>query len=378
VRRATLPTLALALVGLGAPDAVAQTAQPAAAQPAEAQPAVSTGTTRTARTFVAINGGYQADDHTFDETRQQPLHGEELSWTSNYGIERGGQYEGTVGGYAANGLGGAVTYSFYQDNNSTAAVAARVPHPFFFNQFRDIEGQSASLRHREQVIHFSALYGIPIGSNLEVAVGGGPSIFIVNRTFVDSVAYNETYPFDTATFGSTTTREVKENQVGFHLGGDVSWYFNDSVGVGGMVRFTRATLKFPAAEGSEQTISADLGGLQLGVGLRLRFGGGRQAPPPAPTRRTPAEPDPTRIYATPDTPASPTDETFAVTLVATPVFVLPDATRTPLRVFQPNTRLKVMRQNGPWLRIEFQHPRYGRSEGYIETKNVRIVKPGST
>jgi hypothetical protein len=38
----------------------------------------------------------------------------------------------------------------------------------------------------------------------------------------------------------------------------------------------------------------------------------------------------------------------------------------------------VMRQNGPWLRVEFQHPRYGRSEGYIETKNVRIIKPGSS
>jgi hypothetical protein len=227
------------------------------------------------------------------------------------------------------------------------------------------------------VLHLSALYGIPIGANFEVAVGGGPSFFFVDRTFVDSVAYNETYPFDAATFASTTTREVKENQAGFHIGGDVSWYFTDTVGVGGVVRFTRATLKFPAAEGSDQTIAADLGGLQVGVGLRLRFGGRRQAPPPAPTRRTP-EPDPTRIYATPDTPASPTDETFAVTLVATPVFVLPDATRTPLRVFEPNTRVKVMRQNGPWLRVEFQHPRYGRSEGYIETKNVRIIKPGAS
>ena len=63
----------------------------------------------------------------------------------------------------------------------------------------------------------------------------GPRPGFVDRAFVDSVAYNETYPFDTATFGSTTTREVNENQAGFHVGGDVSWYFTETVGVGGVV-----------------------------------------------------------------------------------------------------------------------------------------------
>jgi hypothetical protein len=373
--RSTSTALALILLCVVSTRAAGQTPDPATVtQPAPSRAAAEPA--RSGRTFIAINGGYQADDHTFSETRQQPLYGEELSWTSDYGVERGAQYEGTVGGYAANGFGGAVTYSFYQDNNSTAAVAASVPHPFFFNQLRDIDGQSASLRHREQVIHLTALYGIPIGSNLDVVVGGGPSFFIVNRTFVDSVTYNETYPFDTATFASTTTREVEENQAGFHVGADVSWYFTDNVGVGGVVRFSRATLKFPGA-GTDETISTDLGGVQAGVGLRVRLGGRKAAAAPPPVK-TPPEPDPTRIYATPDTPTSPTDETMAVTLVATPIYVLPDATRIPLRVFEPNTRLKVMRQNGPWLRVEFQHPRYGRSEGYIETKNVRIIKPGSS
>ena len=173
------------------------------------------------------------------------------------------------------------------------------------------------MEHREQVVHFSALYVLPIGSNLQIGVAGGPSLFIVNRTFVDSVLYDETYPFDSATFSSTTTREVKENQAGFHVGADVSWYFTDNVGVGGGVRFSRATLKFPAA-GTDETISADLGGVQVGAGLRIRLGG-RKAPAAPPPARTPAEPDPTRIYATPDTPTGPTDETMAVTLVATPI-----------------------------------------------------------
>ena len=377
MRLAGIVVSSLVLLSVVSTDAAGQTPDPAAGQPAAPQRSTATTPAKTGRSFIAINGGYQVDDHAFSETREQDLNQEKMSWTTDYAIDHGGQYEGTVGGYAASGFGGAVTYSFYQDNNSTAAVAARIPNPFQFNQDRQIQGQSASLRHREQVVHLSALYVVPIGSNLEIGVAGGPSLFIVNRDFVDSVVYDESYPFDTATFNSTTTREVDKNQVGFHVGGDVSWYFTDTVGVGGMVRFTRATVKFPAAV-AEQTISVDLGGVQAGFGLRVRFGGRKPAATPPPQDRTPSEPDPTRIYASPDTPASPTDETFAVTLVTTPIFVRPDATRTPLRVFEPNTRLKVMRQEGAWLRVEFQHPRYGRSEGYVEAKNVRIIKPGAS
>jgi hypothetical protein len=367
---------ALALFTAISTSAFAQAPDPTTnAQAAPQRPAPQPA--KTGRSFIAINGGYQSEDHTFDEARTMEVNREQMTWTTDYAVEKGGQYEGTIGGYGANGFGGAVTYSFYQDNNSTATVAARVPHPFQFNQDRQIQGQSTSLRHREQVVHFSALYAVPIGSRLDVSVSGGPSIFIVKRDFVDRVLYDETYPYDTARFAGTTSREAKKNQAGFHVGADASFYFTDTVGVGGMVRYSRATVKFPAATGDE-TISADLGGVQAGFGLRVRFGGRKAAPVQPQAPRPPPEPDPTRIYATPDTPASPTDETFAVTIVATPVFVLPDATRTPLRVFPPNTRLKVMRQNGPWLRVEFQHPRYGRSEGFIETKNVRIIKAGAS
>ncbi len=376
MRPATLVAGALMLLAASIP-AGAQTPSPAGGpRPPAGGPTSTSQPTRTGRSFIAINGGYQIDDHTFSETRAQDVNREQMRWTTDYTIDHGWQYEGTIGGYTAKGFGGAATYSFYQDNNSTAAVSASIPHPFQFNQDRQIQGESASLRHREQVVHLSALYAVPVGSNLDISVSGGPSLFIVNRDFVDNVLYDETYPFDTATFSGTTTREVKKNQAGFHVGADVSWFFTDSVGVGGMLRFSRATVKFPAAVG-EETISVDLGGMQAGFGLRVRLGGRKAAPAPPPARQTP-EPDPTRIYATPDTPSSPTDETFAVTIVTTPIFVLPDATRTPLRVFETGTRLKVMRQNGPWLRVEFQHPRYGRSEGYIETKNVRIIKPGST
>jgi hypothetical protein len=326
---------------------------------------------QTGRVFLTANGGYQIEGLTFSETRRDNLYGEELSWTTDYAVEQGVQYEASAGVYIGRNSAAAVTYTLYDDGGSTAPVSARVPHPFHFNQQRDVQGESAPLEHREQVIHLSALYVLPITSRLEVGISGGPSLFMVKRSFVDNVVYNEAYPFDSATFNRTTIRDVSENQVGFHAAADVSWFFTKHVGVGALVRFSRATMKFPSASEGD-ALSVDLGGVQTGFGLRVRFGDRKPAPARPAPGRPPVQTRPG--YATPQT-APPSDDTFAVTLGATPVFVLPDATRTPLIVFDANARLKVVREQGAWVRVEFQHPRWGRSEGFVELKNVRIVRP---
>jgi hypothetical protein len=65
----------------------------------------------------------------------------------------------------------------------------------------------------------------------------------------------------------------------------------------------------------------------------------------------------------------------AITAASAPVFVLPDATRTPLRVLTPGTRLRVLRDQGEWLRVEFDDPRWGPRIGYIERKHVEMAEP---
>ena len=58
----------------------------------------------------------------------------------------------------------------------------------------------------------------------------------------------------------------------------------------------------------------------------------------------------------------------------TPVYLLPDATRTPLRILARNTPLRVLRDDGEWLQVEFLDPQFGARIGYIEKKKVRIVR----
>jgi hypothetical protein len=55
-----------------------------------------------------------------------------------------------------------------------------------------------------------------------------------------------------------------------------------------------------------------------------------------------------------------------------PIYVLPDANRTPLRTAAANTALRVTGEESGWLKVEFQDPQFGIRTGYVETRLVRI------
>jgi hypothetical protein len=65
----------------------------------------------------------------------------------------------------------------------------------------------------------------------------------------------------------------------------------------------------------------------------------------------------------------------AVVTTAAPIFLLPDARRTPLRTAAAHTRLRVVeeREDG-WVRVEFQDPQFGLRIGYIEARFIRIQR----
>jgi hypothetical protein len=47
------------------------------------------------------------------------------------------------------------------------------------------------------------------------------------------------------------------------------WFFSKNVGVGGLVRFSRATIDLDAPE--NRTVSVDAGGVYAGGGVRVIF-----------------------------------------------------------------------------------------------------------
>lgn len=68
-------------------------------------------------------------------------------------------------------------------------------------------------------------------------------------------------------------------------------------------------------------------------------------------------------------------ERSAIVAEPAPIYVLPDAARTPLRVAAVRTVLRVRAEEGPWLRVEFQDPQFGTRTGYVEARRVQIQDP---
>ena len=150
----------------------------------------------------------------------------------------------------------------------SASITAVIPHPILFNASRTVEGSVDDVAHNEQNVHVALMYALPVEA-VDVKVMGGPTFFNLKQDFVTGVTISETYPFDTATFSNATTKQLSERAVGFNAGVDISRLLSSNVGIGGLIRYSRADVKFDDPDVGPQTVKA--GGFEVAGGLRLRF-----------------------------------------------------------------------------------------------------------
>ena len=173
------------------------------------------------------------------------------------------QYPG--GSSAILGVGFAFTQSSIQ---KPADVTAQIPHPFFDNRLRSIEG-STNATHKESGAHIQVSFLANLSPKVRMIVSGGPSILSVEQTFVTDVSFSQEYPYDTATFTGATTHRSTASATGFNVSADTFWMISKQFGAGGLVRFTRATVSEDAGNG--RTHSIDAGGVQASAGIRFLF-----------------------------------------------------------------------------------------------------------
>jgi hypothetical protein len=220
------------------------------------------------RGFISVNGGFRATSSDFADSIVITRYVEQGSIDSSYFVDRGPQLDIAGGARLWRSLGGGVGVTRFS-RSGPASVIARIPHPFFFNQLRQIEGEAEGLTHKELGVHLQVMAMLPVGQRLSVVVFGGPSFFRITRGLVDDVQYDDQYPYDSATFTAAGTSDTSATKLGFNAGADVGYFFARNVGVGGVIRFSGATVNLDASNGN--TVAVDAGGFQAGAGLRLRF-----------------------------------------------------------------------------------------------------------
>lgn len=228
----------------------------------------------TAQTFfINANGGYQATTTDFTDTVDFTLFAEDGDFIPDYQVTAAPLFDVSggvmLGRHVAVGVG--VSRFRTQDD---AAVTARLPHPLLFDRDRTVSGTASSLTREEVAVDLQATWILPITRHVDLSLFGGPTFFTVEQDLVTSVSNTETFPFDTTTFDAADAERQSESGVGFNVGVDFTYFLQAAgsrprVGLGTLVRFSRASIDFTSEDGD--TIAVHAGGVQIAGGLRLRF-----------------------------------------------------------------------------------------------------------
>jgi hypothetical protein len=220
------------------------------------------------RVRVGVNGGLQGTEQTLVQNFSIQKNLEPATIATEIAVTRSPLLEGGVRVRLVRGLNVGVAASSWA-RSTEGSLEAQIPHPFFFNQPRALDGTVTMLDHKETAVHVEAAYMMPLGRSIELVIFGGPSRFSVEQDLVTDVVYAESYPFDTASFESAATASTSATAIGFNVGGDLTWRFAQHFGLGGLLRFSRASTTLSA--GPDNEVATDLGGLHIGGGLRVMF-----------------------------------------------------------------------------------------------------------
>ncbi len=233
----------------------------------QARPAVAQSPAWPERIWFSASGGVQPAVNSFSDTFEVPLYTENEKVSIDYPV-KGGAVIAASGGFRVwkqLALGVGITR---YNRRGHAAVDAQIPHPFFDNQRRQVQGAAPATR-TELGANLLVGWMMPLTNRCRILITAGPSVLSVRQTLVTGVELTETYPYDTATFNGATSKAATATATGFNAGVDLFWMFSRRIGAGGLVQVTRARAREPAGAG--RTVSVDAGGAQAGAGLRLVF-----------------------------------------------------------------------------------------------------------
>jgi hypothetical protein len=221
------------------------------------------------RVRIILNGAYTPSLAGFSETRTFTQFVETATVTGDY--EAGSAFVPDLGVQVQfwKKLGAYVAFTT-ADRDETGTFDASLPHPLYLSRPRSLSGDLTGYGLKENAFHVDLAYGQGQGK-IDYAVFAGASFFSVEADVIDSVNYDQSYPYDTVTLRSVPPHAVKESPVGFNVGGRLDYRFGQSrrFGVGTLVRFSRAKAELATTDTSK--VEVDAGGFEAGLGVRIYF-----------------------------------------------------------------------------------------------------------
>jgi hypothetical protein len=216
---------------------------------------------------VFLNGLYNVSPVDYSSSRTFTEFTEQGSLAVSYKAKAGPGVEGGFQYGFTRRLGAAVSFARVA-RDATATYSASLPHPLYLDRDRQAEGEASGLASSETAIHVDLVIRGGSGS-LRYGAFAGPSFFQVKADVLDRVQYEHTYPYDTVRVTGTPVLEADDSPIGFNVGVSADYMLGSRAAVGAQARFSRASAKLAAGESGQ--VKVDVGGLDVGVGLRIYF-----------------------------------------------------------------------------------------------------------
>ena len=221
-----------------------------------------------ARVVISLSGGIQAATTGFSDRFEFERNVETASVDVEYGVQPAILFDGGIGIRLWKNVGAGLAVS-HATRDDSAEIDARIPHPLYLERPRSVTGSQGGITRTETAAHVQLQYSAAVTPAVTLVLSAGPSWLNVAQELVTDVEYDETFPYDEATFRSAPARRSTASAIGFNAGAELRWMFARHVGAGGFARFTRATVDLETHDDRRMEIRA--GGVQVGVGLRIAF-----------------------------------------------------------------------------------------------------------
>lgn len=218
--------------------------------------------------FLSVNGlGQAGDGEVIEQSGSMTVYGETATLSASQAVPLAGGVFDFGGGFRTDRFGVGVAFTTSKNTNTGIAVAS-IPHPFLTNRPRTAIVDVDGLEHKERVVHLQAYYFAPILDKAEIGLFVGPSFYNVSQDYVTGLdSFTESSNFETigVTLGRAT---ASDSQIGYNLGAEATYRFTPNVGAALLLRFSRASAEL---DFGGQPVTMNVGDIQFGGGLRLRF-----------------------------------------------------------------------------------------------------------
>lgn len=221
-----------------------------------------------------VNGAYQNSARQSESEISFRTYGEQSRFLTREQFRGGGHVD--IGGTLRvwRGLLFGVSYTQVSSAGS-AVVTGTVPHPLDVDMDRTTPEHTVPLPRRERATHAYLGWRLPLRDALEMELSGGASYFSLSRGVIANLTPGETGgpPFAEVAL-QVDTGEHTRNGAGFNAGIEITYMLTSAayipqLGIGYFARVTGGFVSIPL--GADSWRRESVGGIQTGVGLRLRF-----------------------------------------------------------------------------------------------------------